>query len=126
MEIEFFSENCLDDFESIDELDDETLETLDSGELKKFYDIREFKSAVLMVEALIKARDESADRKKLHKIRKDFELAIRDLRGIKRAKNDEAMQASSIVMIMDDLIQICKDYTKRTIVLEERQKNKTD
>ncbi len=123
MEREFLSDNCLDDYESIDELDDETLETLDSEELKKFYDLKDFKSAISMVYELVKARDESTDSKKLHKIRKDFELAIRDLRGIKRAKNDEAVQASSIAMIMDDLIQICKDDTKRAIVLEERQKN---
>ncbi len=114
-EEELLSDYDLVDYDSFDNIDLYELEDVDIDGKKAIQDFVEYKKVVLTVDELLKENADTTDPKTLHRIRKDFEVTISHLRGIKHAKNEETKKASSICASIDDLISICKQGTKRLI-----------
>lgn len=122
-EKEFLSDFGLDEYASLGEVPEEELEGLDIEDQKKYYDITEFMSAVVNVNDLINAKKSTDDKKELHRIKKEFEMAIHDLRALKGKKNEEASWANSINWSLEDLISICKDAVITVFNAENKDNN---
>ena len=105
----FLSECGFDEYNSLDEVQEDDLENLDIDDKKTYHDLIEYKSAAFNVRDLINAKNASSDKKELHRIKKDLEMTIRNLRSIKGKKNKESSFASSISSSLSDLISICRD-----------------
>ena len=107
-EKEFISNVGFDEYTSLEEIPEEELESLDIDDRKIYYDLTEFRSVAENVNDLINAKNATDDKKELHRIKKELEIAIRDLRALKRKKNEESSWAASVIVSLDDLIYICK------------------
>ncbi len=84
-------------------------EDLDIDDQKKYYDLMEFMSATVSVNDLTNAKNVTNNKKEFHRIKKEFEKAIHDLRALKRKKNEESSLICSMNQSLDNLIHICKE-----------------
>lgn len=116
----FLAERGFDEYNSLDEVQEEDLECLDIDDRKMYSDLAEYKSAAFKVKEIIDAKNTSSDKKELHRIKKDLEMAIRDLRAIKGKKNKEVSFASSISSSLEELISVCRDSGIAVINAENR------
>lgn len=121
-EKELLSDYDLENYDSFDNIDLDELDDVDIDGKKAIQDLVEYKKAVIRVDELVKEKADATDPKVLHRIRKDFEVAINHLRSIKAAKNEETRIASSICSSIDNLVSICKQGAKKVINLENQNK----
>ena len=105
----FLSDFGFAEYTSLDEVPEEELEDLEINAQKQSHDLAELMSVAVSVRNLINAKNASNDKKELHRLKKELEISIQDLRSLRRKKNEEANWANSIRWSLDDLIHICKD-----------------
>ena len=81
-------------------------------------------SATVGVNDLINAKNVTNDKKELHRIKKEFEIAIHNLRALKGKKNEESSWICSINQSLDDLIHICKEKVITIFNAENKDNNR--
>ena len=112
-EKKLMSDYGLEEYESLDDIDPDELDNVDIDGKKAIQDLLEYKRAVRKVEDLLKEQAASGNPKVLHRIRKDYEKSIHELRSIKAAKREEIALNTEICSSLDELIDVCKQSLNR-------------